>query len=85
MQDPERAGISCEIVSLYAADVLILGNSYIGADLGSCVPHFDDFDIARYKKLALTLLPVENEPGILVAWYQIRQCTESGDQFNILF
>ncbi len=57
---------------------------YISADLCCSIPNSDDFDVSCHQQLALTLLPVQDQPGILVARKEVCECTESRHQFNVL-
>lgn len=57
--------------------------AYVCADLSSGVPDTDYFDVSCDEELALALLPVQDETGVLVTRYDVTQCTESSHDFNV--
>ena len=60
------------------------GRAYVGAYLSSCIPNSNDFDIAGDEKLALSLLPVQNQTGILIARHNVTESSESRYDLDLL-
>lgn len=57
--------------------------AHVCADLSSGVPDTDHFNVSCDEELALALLPVQDEAGVLVTGYDVTQCPESSHDFDI--
>lgn len=57
--------------------------SYASADLRARVPDTDDPHISSNQHQTSTLLPVEDQPGVPVARYQVSQSAEGRHQLRL--
>lgn len=58
--------------------------TYIRADFSSCVPNSNNFHVTCDQGFSLPLLPVKHQPGVSIAWNELRQCPEGCNYFDIL-
>lgn len=66
-----------------AIDMTGTERTYVGANFSGRIPHSDNLDITRNKRLALPLLPVKDKPGISVTGNKFWKSSKGSNDFSI--